>query len=103
MKVSTDLTKQERVNVLKENRVLVIETITTLTDKKHLSNIMSNLLSYMDNSNFYDVCDVNGELDVLELIGKLSKQYSTNLTDVETQNFFEEQRAKVMAFYNYNG
>jgi hypothetical protein len=93
MKIASNLNETERINFLKENKKEIIFLIKSLGG--NLKESMDALLQSIDNSNFYDFCDISTmSFDVEKRIEEItSAQCKTfDVTEVERQNYFDNQR-----------
>jgi hypothetical protein len=92
--------KMVTVQFLKDNREEIITEINKVGNPTFLKEIMTSIFRLV-NAEMSDANDVEELVEEsLEGIEKWRKQ---GITLVDTQNFFEEQRAKQIAFMNYNG
>ena len=93
MKISSNLSQNERINFLKENKKEIIFLIESLGG--NLKESMQGLLDSVDDSNFYDFCDISTmafdvEKRIEEITNSQCKTFDTS--EAERQNYFENQR-----------
>lgn len=106
MKLTYSQTEQEKKQVLTENRTEIINEILRYTnDKREVKFMMMDLLDLTTNqemfiNNMNDDREIEIEVYIEENIDSLS---APDLSEsVKTQNYFDDERAKVMGRFNQN-
>lgn len=104
MTISTGVTSEERVEILKGNKVEIISYIQSIGKGCYLKEFMTVLLSKVSSREF-DYNEVYSLEDLIDSIDNNDEYMeegteSNNQESVSAQNYFADQTAKMMGTYS---
>ena len=104
MNISTKLTSEQRIEVLKENREEIISEIYFVNGERSeegKKEIMTTLLSMVKGKDFYSNFLNSFEgVKIVDLLQRIQEDKDSNISDDEgSQDFFLEQTEKRMGVY----